>query len=604
MRKQKNSRNKRPTDRSGVTGSLPKVSAMKTDPQSTLHRKGKSGLLDVAHTVGRARSRSERAVQPKRRAPREKKDFPNFLEWARNPHFIIAFDDSMGVVGENLADAVHANCERDFARLRDLFGSLTVPGMPFTVRLQETTDNINGSHSSCGDTELTCNVNRDTDGEATSFLVVAEADEVFMAAQNAGWNCGASNGEALSRVLAAELHPAGLGAFTVIESFWLASPRGDFVTHTDPTDTNPESVGCGVLFINFLRFQLNIGLRAIIASGGSTLEDCFHSLTSKTDGFGPFSLLLARFFPNETSSRGNPFPLFFVDNFYTTDPIEHDSLLYSAVPCFRMFSTSTGDHFYTTDPAERDNASVQAHYRFEGTGFFLAPHPGSDTVPLFRLFNPLTHDHLYTTSELERHNAVELGNYLSEGTAGHVVAVQRPHAVSLFRLFKRHTGDHFYTTSAAERDHAVAHDGYVDEGVTGFVHAFPPSAAKGVACHVFSQNGLNTQPVFRLRSITTIDHFYTMSQQEREHAIQHAHYVDEGIAFFAFPAAIPGSAPLFRLFKSATGDHLYTTSADERDRAKNNEGYSDEGILGHVFLQPGTNTVPLLRVLRQVLAFA
>jgi hypothetical protein len=39
------------------------------------------------------------------------------------------------------------------------------------------------------------------------MLVVAEADEVFMNGFGHGWDCGASNGEALSRILAAEIYP-------------------------------------------------------------------------------------------------------------------------------------------------------------------------------------------------------------------------------------------------------------------------------------------------------------------------------------------------------------------------------------------------------------
>jgi hypothetical protein len=65
----------------------------------------------------------------------------------------------------------------------------------------------------CAGTELYCIVDYRTDGDLANFLNCAEVDEVLMAAQAKGWNCGASTGEGLSRVLATELHPASLGVF-------------------------------------------------------------------------------------------------------------------------------------------------------------------------------------------------------------------------------------------------------------------------------------------------------------------------------------------------------------------------------------------------------
>ena len=42
---------------------------------------------------------------------------------------------------------------------------------------------------------------------------------------------------------------------------WLGSNRPDFVTNTDPTDQNFVSTGWGTLFINYLRFQKDTGLK-------------------------------------------------------------------------------------------------------------------------------------------------------------------------------------------------------------------------------------------------------------------------------------------------------------------------------------------------------
>ena len=84
------------------------------------------------------------------------------------------------------------------------------------------------------------------------------------------------------------------------------------MTQTDPTDQNPVSTGCGTLYINYLRHQLNFSLTQIVGAGGATLADTYHSLTGKTDAFAPFAALLAQKFPpgqQATLDGDNPFPI-------------------------------------------------------------------------------------------------------------------------------------------------------------------------------------------------------------------------------------------------------------------------------------------------------
>jgi len=103
------------------------------------------------------------------------------------------------------------------------------------------------------------------------MLMIAELVEVFEALQGAGWDCGASNGEGLSRILATELYPAALDGFTTATD-WLDTPdRPDFVNQTDPSDTNFVSTGCAVLFLNWLHYQLGYDWTAIVGAGGPTL---------------------------------------------------------------------------------------------------------------------------------------------------------------------------------------------------------------------------------------------------------------------------------------------------------------------------------------------
>ncbi|MFJ8470993.1 hypothetical protein [Kitasatospora sp. NPDC094011] len=142
---------------------------------------------------------------------------------------------------------------------------------------------------------------------------MAEVDEVFMATQNAGWDCGASNGEGLSRVLATARYPGiSTGAGTV----WLDSNRPDFVSRTDPSSGlaggSEIANGCSVLFLNYLNTQFGIDLGQIVRSGAPTLADTATRLIGDPYPFEPFALLLWLTFPPGTPAgplpSDNPWP--------------------------------------------------------------------------------------------------------------------------------------------------------------------------------------------------------------------------------------------------------------------------------------------------------
>jgi len=67
-----------------------------------------------------------------------------------------------------------------------------------------------------------------------------------------GWNCAASNGEGLSRVLANALYPNDTPADFVAAPTRLSSARPDWVSNTENTDQDYTSIGCSVLFLNWL----------------------------------------------------------------------------------------------------------------------------------------------------------------------------------------------------------------------------------------------------------------------------------------------------------------------------------------------------------------
>ena len=144
-------------------------------------------------------------------------------------------------------------------------------------------------------------------------------------------------------------------------------------------------------------------------------------------------------------------------------------------------------------------------------------------------------------------------------------------------------GDHFFTISQAERDNAFAFLNYVEEGT---------------ACFVFDAAAPGTTPLYRLYNPSTGDHFYTTSQTEAASAASASGYQPEGTACEVFGTSAAGTVPFYRLFNSKTGDHFYTTSAAEANNAVFTFGYHAEGIACYVFDSPVAGTTPLYRLVQ------
>ena len=235
-------------------------------------------------------------------------DYPAVLRGS-TPHFNVYYDPSLGSDGATIADGVLVSCENEYAKLQTYFTG--VAPASFNIILAA---GIGGAyHYGCGATDLYCDAQTGPPNiDHSRMLVVAEEVEVFSAQQGAGWNCGASNGEGLSRVLATLMYPAQLDGFNSAASWLDTSDRPDFVDTNDPTDRNYVSIGCSVLFLNWLRYELKYGWEAIVGAGASTLSGTYTKLTGQSDGWTRFSTQLAARYPVGTPSGladDNSFPL-------------------------------------------------------------------------------------------------------------------------------------------------------------------------------------------------------------------------------------------------------------------------------------------------------
>jgi hypothetical protein len=229
----------------------------------------------------------------------------------KTAHFDVYYLTRLRKKGAGLAQAILQNCERDYTTLQQIFGGLTPARLPFVV--QVTAGSTGASHSSCLGTDISVGGSSGSNVDFIRSLLVAEADEVFMANFGKGWDCGASPGEGLSRVLANDIYPGVEPADFISSNVWLnLDPRPNFVDDANPTDTDYNSIGCSVLFLNWLRFQLNHTWEDIVAGGGATLADTYQSLTGKDSGWEDFSTFMDAHFPvgqQYNLDTDNPFPV-------------------------------------------------------------------------------------------------------------------------------------------------------------------------------------------------------------------------------------------------------------------------------------------------------
>jgi hypothetical protein len=268
--------------------------------------------------------------------------------------------------GNTLATAVLSTCEADYGALYGYF-PLIPDGIPFLIHVQP--GQKGARHQGSGNTSIYCDAFTGNDSDLLRFDIVAEAAEVFM--NEFGWDANKSNGEALSRIIAAKLYPNELmteqGGNVVDSSTgpaWLASDQPDYVNNTEGTDQNPISIGCATLFINYMHHQLGFDLNQIINAAGETLSDTYSVLTSRFDAYESFKKLLARRFP------GPDFlPLKGADNPY---PIHPDILAYDA-------DAHTGE-FYSTD-SQGNLSPLTSDSSWRGTWSIIAP--GNYTLSRF-----------------------------------------------------------------------------------------------------------------------------------------------------------------------------------------------------------------------------
>ena len=207
----------------------------------------------------------------------------------------VYYDPSLGQPGADLAQQILARAAQTYADCQAFFN---VPGQPVNViiaALNGVTDGSGGAfHHGCnfnpgGDLYEDAALG---DPDRTNGLVVAELTESFMGAQNKGWDCGGSNGEALSRFLAELLSGGPDGSLSDFATgpAWDQAGRPNYIDATEPTDQDPVSTGCGIVY---LYWMLSKGYTAAqITQAGcpdGSLASNYQALTGAATAWADFS---------------------------------------------------------------------------------------------------------------------------------------------------------------------------------------------------------------------------------------------------------------------------------------------------------------------------
>ena len=224
---------------------------------------------------------------------------------ASTPHFVFISDGT--TTGNDAVVRMQMTCEQDYTQLKGLFGQGDPPGLPFTVHIDQ---NAGGAyHYSCQGTEIW------TIPEDAPTLLVAEVVEVFEAYAK-GWDCGQTNGEGLSRALAAVVRPTQvLGDIDGdVQAWWSRGNPPDYVNDNTAPDSDTRADACGTLFLFYLRSQLGYAWDRICANGAADLGATYTLLTGRTgaQGFQDFVTVLRRIDQGgqlQVPSSGNPFPI-------------------------------------------------------------------------------------------------------------------------------------------------------------------------------------------------------------------------------------------------------------------------------------------------------
>ena len=127
----------------------------------------------------------------------------------------------------------------------------------------------------------------------------------------------------------------------------------------------------------------------------------------------------------------------------------------------------------------------------------------------------------------------------------------------IHRFYSEQFQAHFYTISEGEKDHIIA--------------TYPPYTwnYEGIAYNALPNHESGTSPIHRFYSLTNKKHFYTISEDEKSRLIggmyPEAQFQYEGVAWYASQYPTSHTRPLHRFYSENSAVHFYTASEEEKN---------------------------------------
>lgn len=135
----------------------------------------------------------------------------------------------------------------------------------------------------------------------------------------------------------------------------------------------------------------------------------------------------------------------------------------------------------------------------------------------------------------------------------YVAVEEQVKVVPVYQFYSDTMRDHFWTIETKE---AVDLQNAYTAGTSTYAY-------KGVAGYVYEKKVANSTPVYRFWNKKTLDHFYTISKEEKKQVEKDYkngkdNYEYEGVAWWA-PTST--TKPVYRFFDTVNFNHYYTSDA-------------------------------------------
>ncbi|MCI5192798.1 MAG: hypothetical protein D3915_06675 [Candidatus Electrothrix sp. AU1_5] len=210
---------------------------------------------------------------------------------------------------------------------------------------------------------------------------------------------------------------------------------------------------------------------------------------------------------------------------------------------------------------------------------------------MHRFWSTKNKAHFYTIDEDEKNlviNKYTDYEWKYEGIAWYSYDTPHDDALPLYRFWSKKNSSHFYTISEEEKEH-------VEATYTDYEWEY-----ECVESYAYDYQKEGTVPVYRFWSKKNSAHFYTISKAERDAVIEK--YTDyewlyEGVAWYVYPTPTALN-PVYRFYSKKNRSHFYTISTSEKNNLILNnapEAWKYESVGWFAYTYGQGNTLPVYR---------